>query len=1063
MKISKYLWLVASVLLGANFSSCSNGTVLEKGVLSFNVKSVNVTQDSSTEVVLSLEGSSPDISTKVNLSSLDPKIAIVSPNTCVLSSESGSHKSCEVTIYGVSVGHNTNIVAKSAGYSDVSVNANVISNSVPGSLVINIPSNNVTMGNVTDGTVVLSGSSGVSDLEVDINSNNSTIATVSPTKCVLSSGVSKICKFKISGINLGTTQIKASALGYNSTQKSITTVSSSHIESGYLYFDTSSVDVSAGGYKYVALSLLGSSGVSNLSVSLSASNSSAQIYPSVCKLSSTSNICIVTVMGKSAGDDVIYATAASYQTSQMTAIVSNSIQPGNLLFNHSSQTINVNESGNLVLSLINANGVKALPVKLTTEPSGVVSLSRRTCTLSSSDGGNSCEILLTGGASAGNTIITASADGYSSITDSITIQNIAPIKSKILFDKSSFNTVIGMESVPITLALDDGPGGVVHVTSTNTGIATIQPSTCTLSPATPMCQVYATGKSVGSSTINAIINTGSGSNTAKTVVNVSSTPINGYLMFTPSSVMIAAVSGSSSSPVKLSLVDAAGVNNLYVVPQVSPAYQGVIGTTLGYCCLSSNTESSSCSFEVNTNSTEQINTTISTQTLAGNGGSCNSPSNWNDYNNSPATLAVSAITPVVQERTFNVVNKCNYPVYLGISGGALGAGVTNCPSGSMYDSVTGMCYWTNPVPSDGYKLSANGGTTSLTIPASYLASDDVQWSGGIIARTGCTESGLCQTGGCSGAIPGQGNPSIGLACKNGTGFDSPNSAAEFTLQSNGNDHYDITLISGVIVPISMEPTNNTINMLNTPYYCGNAGATYAQKGTNTYNGVNSPMTLYAATWLPAPSNVTSSVTTPLEAFNYVSGSSSSNTSCTTNSDCISSASGNVCGYTYDAITTGTALTYKFSCGSRLGFITGSGIYAANPHAENNMAPFDFGTTLNTAGANPNGYTNWQFYQCPGPTDTFLLNSGYQESTISNANACGATNWNGIASPVQPWIFSNQIWNSEVLPRISWVKEACPTCYSYQYDDPASSFQCRTNGTDNPGNSTNYTITFCPNG
>jgi hypothetical protein len=37
------------------------------------------------------------------------------------------------------------------------------------------------------------------------------------------------------------------------------------------------------------------------------------------------------------------------------------------------------------------------------------------------------------------------------------------------------------------------------------------------------------------------------------------------------------------------------------------------------------------------------------------------------------------------------------------------------------------------------------------------------------------------------------------------------------------------------------------------------------------------------------------------------------------------------------------------------------------------------------------------------------------------------------------------------------KDACPTVYSFPYDDLTSTFTCQGSSTANPG----YTITFCP--
>jgi hypothetical protein len=50
--------------------------------------------------------------------------------------------------------------------------------------------------------------------------------------------------------------------------------------------------------------------------------------------------------------------------------------------------------------------------------------------------------------------------------------------------------------------------------------------------------------------------------------------------------------------------------------------------------------------------------------------------------------------------------------------------------------------------------------------------------------------------------------------------------------------------------------------------------------------------------------------------------------------------------------------------------------------------------------------------------------------------------------------TNSLWTTDVLPIISWIKEACPTCYSFPYDDPTSTFTC-SNTDENGFNNFDY--------
>jgi hypothetical protein len=51
---------------------------------------------------------------------------------------------------------------------------------------------------------------------------------------------------------------------------------------------------------------------------------------------------------------------------------------------------------------------------------------------------------------------------------------------------------------------------------------------------------------------------------------------------------------------------------------------------------------------------------------------------------------------------------------------------------------------------------------------------------------------------------------------------------------------------------------------------------------------------------------------------------------------------------------------------------------------------------------------------------------------------------------------NPQWLAAMQVFATAFKDACPSAYSYQYDDPSSSYTCP-----NTRQGVNYTITFCP--
>ncbi|XVF76349.1 hypothetical protein PTKIN_Ptkin13bG0259500 [Pterospermum kingtungense] len=112
----------------------------------------------------------------------------------------------------------------------------------------------------------------------------------------------------------------------------------------------------------------------------------------------------------------------------------------------------------------------------------------------------------------------------------------------------------------------------------------------------------------------------------------------------------------------------------------------------------------------------------------------------------------------------------------------------NCPFTVWPGVLTG----TGPTPSTtGFEL-ASGASTTLNAGAS--------WSGRIWGRTKCTNVNgrfQCETGDCgSGQVP----------C-NGAGGNPPVSLAEFTVEApiNGKDFYDVSLVDGFNLPVSIVP------------------------------------------------------------------------------------------------------------------------------------------------------------------------------------------------------------------------------------------------------------------
>lgn len=129
-------------------------------------------------------------------------------------------------------------------------------------------------------------------------------------------------------------------------------------------------------------------------------------------------------------------------------------------------------------------------------------------------------------------------------------------------------------------------------------------------------------------------------------------------------------------------------------------------------------------------------------------------------------LSLALLISGAHMATINVKNNCPYTIWPG----TLTSGATQ-------------------LSNTGFELRS-GASNSINVPA--------PWTGRIWARTECSNSGrfTCKTADC-------GSGQVGC---NGAGAAPPASLAEFTLVANGGqDFYDVSLVDGFNLPLSITP------------------------------------------------------------------------------------------------------------------------------------------------------------------------------------------------------------------------------------------------------------------
>jgi hypothetical protein len=311
-------------------------------------------------------------------------------------------------------------------------------------------------------------------------------------------------------------------------------------------------------------------------------------------------------------------------------------------------------------------------------------------------------------------------------------------------------------------------------------------------------------------------------------------------------------------------------------------------------------------------------------------------------------------------------------------------------------------------------------------------------------------------------------PNGQAACFPSNGAAQPAALAEFTLSRASADFYDVSIINGANIPISMGPNNLTAYQTTqhgiNGYICGTGGTNVA-----TSNGPG------AATWAFVPP---AGPTPPPEQYIAVLDGTGLPTGACTPGSCTTG----VCGLAFVPSTN----QFTQECGTFIGYWTGDQICGTRGGLGAD-AGFNCSDPVAGMTAYPNT-TVTNLYQCNNGIPSCYAATG---STPNPNQCCGCANWwdtsvGALVPSAQveacPTVTANSPWNSVIqtggltTPNLlAWLKTAVPSAYTYPFDDPSSTFTCPNCSTGGPAgqgctvtdnaqfNTSNYTITFCPGG
>lgn len=451
---------------------------------------------------------------------------------------------------------------------------------------------------------------------------------------------------------------------------------------------------------------------------------------------------------------------------------------------------------------------------------------------------------------------------------------------------------------------------------------------------------------------------------------------------------------------------------------------------------------------------------------------------------SPATGNTTATVQSNNQPNHHIlfVNQCPFDVWYGVANG----NGSSCPGTACKSPDPNLDTHPNGALPDDYKLPA---LVQNSTPSTIDLIVNNYQNGAFWPRTGCKMMANgqfnCATGTCQ-TMSGKAtclSPSGG-----GTGPvqpQSPYTKFEATIVSTpGQDGvYDVSVINGMTVPVEVKAFGPPIgNTASTVYKCSGAGS-LLQPTSNDQLG--------NCSWDFNP-ELTMSIPNINSDFYWVTP--GADTGCANGINCgmsyssypqsngnspgpINRHQGNFLGF--NPLVNDAAYTISTQWGSRNLFT----LYSMGVQIAGQTPGDNYGTTLVATGTNivlpGNTYPAYNvLLSIPGITNTGALNSCYQEMNTNFSHCGGCIDWSitlpseqcGHGSPnYQPnW---NLDWTTNPIqtsigsytPRqaIEWLKQACPTAYSYQFDDPSSSFQC--NEDNNTPLLTSYQVTFCPGG
>jgi hypothetical protein len=806
---------------------------------------------------------------------------------------------------------------------------------------------------------------------------------------------------------------------------------------GQLQIGTQVAPVTLASVSLAADASAGSGSATRTRIDLSVSDTSVgQVSPSSCVLSSSASSCTVTVTGKKAGAFSLLARAEGYADASSDVTVAGSASPyGTISVAAETRTFfsgaNVPYPFSITVKLDPATGTTSQQIPAD-NPLWVLMDEAAGITLS---GGGQCALTtLSPSCAIAGTIDATKVASKTSFTNTI-----SPTGAWVAGNNAPFGP---QDNVTITWkGTAQQSAGVINVASQNSSgqiyLGMKAPLFVYLTDDTLLQSAYTVTVTSTDPGALAFYSYPDGSNSDASRQNASSATCE--LSLDNSSSASLAASTTSCGFGLLPLKGAAG-NGLEVALDVTvaakaptpsgytPSYQSQV--TLASVDNSASTDGRTITFTNNASDTVIVGVNAGTASAY----------------TSPASVA-SGGDPTNPARTEAGAQSYCGPTSLGKNACPIGSTCVQGGAGVAKGKTPFMCFWDNPGFANGTGILAPKASTTQFIPHwSGITSggQQIQWSGNYYALQ-------CPGAACPGvpATPGTG-PTY-----------AANTLAEVTYQHNTVDYYDVSIINGANYAFAFGPTSSEGKSPPSDkeaYSCGVAGS-------NPFPGGYLPNSTWnfapdAASSFPSDQKITDS---PASYFAVVAPSTTTVTSCSAQDTCTGAgAGGNVCGWNQSEVLKGkfTFDASKRVCGNFVSWATANQIWGWNQNTDSsflNAAPFDFATSnaISPAFNSQTSISVGDLQLCAN--NSFSPYTNPAPTGQPAVMACGGTNWTSIAKPAVDYTTKGPAWVQYVLPTITWLKNACPTCYTFPFDDMSSTFTCEKGVAGNGSNYLNYTI------